>query len=155
MNVAISSDVTNVQVIGDCRLGKSTSDCRVQQSLVAKSQRRAYVRRTPRRCGVAVDLSVGSGVICTPPLYAELFNDRRLVARCKGCQYVSVPASRSCMTWNAAPVESEVSLVWTRSKSRGSVLDPGGSSRGDSRLNRRSRAECDRAVSAGPSSGQS
>ena len=35
------------------------------------------------------------------------------------------------MTWNAAPVESEVSLVWTRLKSGGSVLDPGGSSRRD------------------------
>jgi hypothetical protein len=81
MNLAIHLDVTNVQVIGNCRFENSTSDCRVQQLFVAKSQRRAYVRRTPRRRGVAVDLSVGSGVICTPTMYAELFNDRRLVAR--------------------------------------------------------------------------
>jgi hypothetical protein len=78
---------------------------------VAKTQRRAYVRRTPRKRAVEVDTSVGSGVICTPKKSADLLNDRPRLSDVKGAN-VSVPASRTCMTWNAAPV-SESYTSWT------------------------------------------
>jgi hypothetical protein len=82
---------------------RATSVANRQRRRVVKTQRRAHVRRTPRSRSCAVDISAGSGVICTANYWMDLLIDRRRVDDVMGAKRVRARESH-CMAWNAAPV---------------------------------------------------